>query len=155
MVALNAVDFGNFITHPLMKPPGLPEVAGMDDTSANLQFLKDGVTVDPSAGAVTFFGSYLDEKWLFELRRGNNGQQASINVHPTSLEESAPGYDRTSIAAGLAKTTSKFFNEMVFELDGTFLSFRDMMVTGKGTEPSVMLSLSILVRKFPSPGLAF
>ena len=53
------------------------------------------------------------------------------------------------------KVTSKFFNEMVFELDGTFLSFGDMMMTNKGKEPSVMLALSILVRKFPSPGLEF
>ena len=45
--------------------------------------------------------------------------------------------------------------EPVVELDGTFLSFGDMMMTNKGKEPSVMLALSILVRKFPSPGLEF
>jgi hypothetical protein len=30
-----------------------------------------------------------------------------------------------------------------------------MMVTGKGKEPTVMFSLNIKVRKFPSPGLEF
>lgn len=155
MVALNAFDFGNFITHPLMKPPGLPQVEGMVNSSSNLKFLKEGVTVDPSIGAVTFYGSYLGEKWLFTLRRGGNGQQAYITVEPghSSVENSQ--IDRDSVAAGLAEVTSTFFNKMVFELDGTFLSFRDMMVTGKGKEPSVMMSLSILVRKFPSPGLEF
>ena len=44
---------------------------------------------------------------------------------------------------------------MVFELDGTYLSFRDMMVTDKGEAPSVMLALNIKVRKLPSPGIDF
>lgn len=154
MVALNSVDFGNFITHPLMKPPGLPKVEGSSDGSSTLEFQKEGVTVDPSRGAVAFFGTYLGEKWQFELRRGNNGRQASITVKPVNASTDT-GLELDSIAAGLAETTSNFFNEMVFELDGTFLSFRDMMLTGKGKEPSVMLSLSILVRKFPSPGLEF
>ena len=59
------------------------------------------------------------------------------------------------ISRRLADVTSSFFNEMVFELDGTFLSFRDMMITGKGKDPSVMLALSIMVKKFPSAGLEF
>jgi hypothetical protein len=155
MVALNAVDFGNFITHPLMKPPGLPQVEGLVDSSSDLKFLKDGVTVDPSIGAVTFYGSYLDKKWLFSLRRGTNGQKASITVEQGHSSAESSTLDCDSVAAGLAEVTSKFFNEMLFELDGTFLSFRDMMLTGKGHEPSVMFSLSILVRKFPSAGLEF
>ena len=49
------------------------------------------------------------------------------------------------------------FNEMVFELDGTFLSFKDMMVTppAMGSSPSVMLALNIRVVTFPSPGVDF
>ncbi len=155
MVALNAIDFGSFITHPLMKPPGLPDVLESADKSAELKFLKENVTIDPLAGAVSFFGSYLDENWRFELRRGTNGQQASITVHPADSNTEIEGTNRDSIADGLSGVVSRFFNEMVFELDGTLLSFRDMMVTGKGQEPSVMISLSILVKKFPSPGLEF
>lgn len=155
LVALNAMDFGSFITHPLMKPPGLPDVRESTDKSAELKFLNEDVTIDSSTGAVSFFGCYLDEKWRFELRRGANGQQASITVHPADSGSEISGMNRDSIAAGLSQVVSRFFNEMVFELDGTFLSFRDMMVTGKGKEPSVMLSLSILVKKFPSPGLEF
>ena len=157
MVALNEFDFGNFITHPLMKPPGLPKVEGLVGGSSSLEFLQDGVTIDPVTGAVTFYGSYLGDKWRFDLRRGVNGQQASISVQPAEATDEATLHedDRSPIAAALADVTSKFFNEMVFELDGTFLSFRDMMVTGKGKDPSVMLSLSIIVRKFPSPGLEF
>lgn len=155
MVALNSLDFGNFITHPLMKPPGLPEIAGVGDgKEATLVFKKEGLSIDASQGAVIFYGTYLKENWRFELRRGTNGQQADIIVSPVNAISDC-AFDSSSIAAGLTQVTSRFFNEMVFELDGTFLSFRDMMVTDKGKEPSVMLSLSILVRKFPSPGLEF
>lgn len=44
---------------------------------------------------------------------------------------------------------------MVFELDGTYLTFGDMMLTDKGKEDIIMLSLGITVKKFPSPGLDF
>lgn len=154
MVALNAFDFGNFITHPLMRPPGLPEIVGSSDKESTLVFQKEGVAIDAAKGVVIFYGTYLNESWRFELRRGANGQQAAIAVRPLDTSSSAPN-DRASMAAGLTQVTSKFFNDMVFELDGTFLTFRDMMVTSKGNEPSVLLSLGILVRKFPSPGLEF
>ena len=155
MVALNAVDFGNFITHPLMKTPDIPEIQGLAGESSQLKFLKEDVTIDPSTGAVSFYGNFLDAKWRFDLCRGSNGRQASIIVHPMDSTAEIHDENRDSIAASLTHGVSRFFNEMVFELDGTFLTFRDMMVTGKGKEPSVMLSLSILVRKFPSPGLEF
>mmetsp|Transcript_34106 Transcript_34106/g.67811 ORF Transcript_34106/g.67811 Transcript_34106/m.67811 type:complete len:318 (+) Transcript_34106:125-1078(+) len=155
MVALNAADFGNFITHPLMKTPDIPEIQGLAGESAQLKFLKEDVTIDPSTGAVSFYGSYLDAKWRFDLCRGSNGRQAAVFVHPMDSIAEMHGHNGDSIAASLTHGVSRFFNEMVFELDGTFLSFRDMMVTGKGKEPSVMLSLSILVKKFPSPGLEF
>lgn len=155
MVALNAADFGNFITHPLMKTPDIPEIQGLAGEASQLRFLKEDVTIDTSTGAVSFFGSYLGEKWRFDLCRGSNGRQAAVFVHPVDSNADIHGQDGDSIAASLTHAVSRFFNEMVFELDGTFLSFRDMMVTGKGKEPSVMLSLSILVKKFPSPGLEF
>ena len=150
MVALNAIDFGNFITHPLMLPPGLPD----SDSNSKLEFLKEGVCLDTSKGTVTFSGIYLDSKWIFTLRRGDGGKRAVITVQAA---ESSPNnqIDVESVAKGLTEVTSNFFNEMVFELDGTFLSFGDMMLTAKGKDPSVMLSLSILVKKFPSPGLEF
>jgi hypothetical protein len=154
MVSLNSKDFGNFITHPLMRPPGLPEVDGNKASSSKLEFLKDGVSLDPSSGTVSFFGTYVDAKWKFTLRRGTNGQRALITVTPAEVPEDNE-LDYNSISSGLTDVTSKFFNDMVFELDGTFLTLGDMMLTEKGKEPSVMLSLGILVKKFPSPGLAF
>lgn len=150
MIALNAVDFGNFITHPLMLPPGLPGISDLE----KLEFAKDGVTVDPANGYVCFYGTYLDSRWEFTLRRGQNGSSAQVTA---KLDEVIVdrGLDMDEISGKLADVTSRFFNEMVFELDGTFLSFRDMMVTGKGKDPSVMLALSIMVKKFPSAGLEF
>lgn len=180
MIALSSTDFGNFITHPLMKPPSPPQVVSKitaDDNNKNknndhqsydrLIFLKEDVSVDPSSGQVTFFGTYFGATWKFSLQRVVNGQQrhsskgGNVSIQATRVESSSSeeetkiqDYDAI-IANALTATTSKFFNEMIFELDGTFLSFDDMMVTGKGSEPSVMLSLRIKVKKFPSPGLEF
>ena len=146
MVALNHVDFGNFITHPLMKPPGLTENGG-----EGVEFLKDEISIDPKTGTVTFKGSYMGESWRCTLQRGSDQQKALVTVSP----ESSQSLHLQSAAQDLTVVISAFFNEMVFELDGTFLTFRDMMVTDKGDAPSVMLALSIEVKKFPSPGLAF
>ncbi len=136
-----------------MRAPGLPEVDGKD-SSSTLEFAKDGVSMDPARGIVNFFGTYLDTKWKFALQRGANGQRVMITVAPDAVAtDSEMDYDLN--AQKLTAVVSKVFNEMVFELDGTYLSFRDMMLTSKGKELSVMLSLSILVKKFPSPGLQF
>ena len=150
MIALNAVDFGNFITHPLMRPPGVQGISEKEP----LKFMRDGAKVDAADGSVSFFGTYLDSRWEFTLRRGTTGKNAQVAV---KLDEviSDRDLDMDEISRRLADVTSSFFNEMVFELDGTFLSFRDMMITGKGKDPSVMLALSIMVKKFPSAGLEF
>ena len=147
MIALTSIDFGNFITHPLMKPPGLEERTEKE----KIQFLKEGVMVDTATGIVTFYGTYVSEKWSFELRRGAEEQRAIIDVRPVN----ATAADLGSASEKLTILISDFFNKMVFELDGTFLTFQDMMVTAKGAEPSLMLSLDITVKKFPSPGLEF
>mmetsp|Transcript_13088 Transcript_13088/g.18525 ORF Transcript_13088/g.18525 Transcript_13088/m.18525 type:complete len:290 (+) Transcript_13088:269-1138(+) len=145
MVALNSVDFGNFITHPLMKPPGL-----LGQSSEQLIFLKDGIQIDPVSRAVKFYGVLSDKKWEIVLTRGKGDQKAIIQANALSEAEG-----NESTAADLTQVLESFFNKMVFELDGTFLSFKDMMVTEKGQSPSVMLALDIKVKKFPSPGLEF
>ena len=153
MVALNKIDFGNFITHPLMKPPGL---ANADrDATEKLEFIKEDVSINPKDGTVTFFGKYLDSTWRFTLQRGSDeGKKAVINVAPHYISNGNE-IDSTAVASELTKVTSNFFNQMVFELDGTYLTFGDMMLTDKGKEDIIMLSLGITVKKFPSPGLDF
>ena len=161
MVALSATDFGNFITHPLMKPPSPPINNNKNNNenapNSKLIFLKENVSVNPSSGAVSFYGTYAGSKWKFTLKRATDSAVKAL-IHATLAE--SQGDDKTdmdydAIEKSLALTTSKFFNEMVFELDGTFLSFEDMMLTEKGRESSVMISLRIKVKKFPSPGLEF
>ena len=159
MVALSASDFGNFITHPLMKPPSPPR-SGKEGVDSILMFLRDNVSVNPSLGVVIFYGIYAGSKWKFTLQRAiNNSKGGNASIQASLAEESRAGsgkwVDYNAIEQALAKTTSIFFNEMLFDLDGTFLSFEDMMLTDKGREPSVMLSLRIKVKKFPSPGLEF
>lgn len=160
MVALSATDFGNFITHPLMKPPSPPIKNNNNDEIANnsrLVFLKEDVSMNSSSGAVTFYGTYAGSKWKFMLQRATNGVEKAL-IHATLAEsrrDDGTNMDYDAIEKSLALSTSKFFNKMVFELDGTFLSFEDMMLTDKGRESSVMVSLRIKVKKFPSPGLEF
>jgi hypothetical protein len=148
MVALDGDDFANFITHPLMKPPQVTEGNG------KISFVKEGIKVDVSGGSIVFYLIYDGEKYKCELRRGpDESARAIIDVYPAS--EFTPADIRDASSKLLTDTVSNFFNEMVFELDGTFLTFSDMMVTGKGGGATVMLKLDLLVRKFPSPGLAF
>ena len=121
-------------------------------------FLKENVSVNPSSGTVLFYGMYGGSKWLFTLQRAaESSQKAKITAALSEANQSSgtTNTDFDQMAKALALTTSQFFNEMVFELDGTFLSFEDMMLTDKGKEPSAMLSLKITVKKFPSPGLEF
>jgi len=116
MIALNAFDFGNFITHPLMQLPAIP-TGGTNDEDSMLVFHKEGASIDAASGAVIFYGTYLNEKWRFELRRGGNGQQAMITTRPMS-SLSTMNLDGARIAASLTQVTSKFFNEMVFSWMG-------------------------------------
>jgi hypothetical protein len=159
MVALSAIDFGNFITHPLMQPATPPVVEGIVNNKNKLEFLKDNVRIDAAIGSVTFCGMYGGMQWEFDLRRAESGKAAMITARPSSYDYGENNLKEREnldlLAVALSQTTSNFFNHMVFELDGTFLSFNDMMVTNKGKEASVMLSLAITVKKFPSPGLEF
>ena len=148
MVALDGDDFANFITHPLMRPPKLTEGKG------KIIFMKEGVKIDVAAGSIAFYLIHDGERYKCELKRGlDESARAIIDVYPAS--EFTPADIRDATSTMLTDTVSNFFNEMVFELDGTFLTFRDMMVTDKGGGETVMLKLGILVKKFPSPGLAF
>jgi len=147
MIALTAEDFGNFITHPLMKAPAVPGSA-----EKGVQFCKEGVVVDPETGSVIFMGTThgSGDTWRFTLSRGTSasgGEALVVAEHATTKNHAHAGE--------LSNRLTDFFNFLVFELDGTFLSFRDLMVTEKGGSPSVMIALSIVVKKFPSPGLAF
>lgn len=145
-VSLNAVDFGNFLTHPLLQSP-TPQ-----GTTA-VQFLKDDTMVDPRSNSVTFYAIFKSSKWQCQLRRAPDASRALVGVALASGETLASSQQATAMA--LSDSLEQYFNELVFELDGTFLSLRDMKVTDKGEAPSVLLSLNIRVEKFPSPGVDF
>lgn len=137
MVALDPVDFGNFITHPLMK------------NQQAVAFSKENVVMDAKAGTVTFYGTFQKQQWKFILSRHPTEERALIQV---ISNDNNPADD--SLTANLSQIMSDFFNEMVFELDGTFLTFRDMQLTPT-KNGLLMLKLAIKVQKFPSPGLDF
>jgi hypothetical protein len=148
MIALNADDFGNFITHPRMQSPKIESLP-----NAKVQFLKEGIAINASTGVVSFYTQVEGVRCRCLLQRSANSQssqsKAFVSVVPASKEADDATARQLELALG------RFFNDMVFELDGTFLSFRDLMVTGTGPAPSLMLSLGIRVHKFPSRDLAF
>jgi len=157
-VALSATDFGNFITHPLIKPPTPPtnciQNRGIVLSESRLTFEKENVSVNPSTGSVVFYGNYAGSKWKFTLQRSADSPQKA-KIQATLIENDDDDINYEGMEEALAVGTSTFFNDMVFDLDGTFLSFEDMMLTDKGKESSVLLSLQIMVKKFPSPGIEF
>lgn len=151
MIALDSTDFGNFLTHPLVKAP---HVSSHGNACNNLHFLRDQVSIDPIAETVNFFAMFDGGKWSCALRRGNNAERRAV-VTVTPAEGVANGSEVEPLWVELSEKISEYFNTIVFELDGTFVTFRDMMVTSKGASPSVMLSMGIKVKKFPSRNLAF
>jgi hypothetical protein len=151
VISLNAEDFTNFITHPLMVAPKVKT----GDVHADITFNSEGTRIDTSNGGSVFFSAnFNDRKWKCVLKSTQkNGLKASIGVAPADANVAVESWK--SDARQLSQSLSEFFNKMVFELDGTYLSFRDMEVTATGSDPSVTLLLDIRVRKFPSKGLDF
>jgi hypothetical protein len=150
VITLNAQDFSNFITHPLMAPPTIKG----NDFTGEISFIPEGTRIDPSnGGSVHFHTDFHGQQWKCMLKgTDKNGQRASIGVAPVTK----PTNDDWKLAARqLSQSLSEFFNKMVFELDGTYLSFRDMSVATDVSDPSVTLFLDIRVKKFPSKGLDF
>jgi hypothetical protein len=151
MIALDNMDFGNFITHPLIQPPAVPLSDATDGSP--LKFLQKGAQIDPVQGTVTFRVTFMGLEWNCVLQRSSVEEKRAL-VEVTPVIPTGTG-ESDATARVLTDVLTRYFSELEFELDGTMLSFRDMMVTDKGAAPSVMLSLNIVVRKFPSPGLAF
>lgn len=170
MVALNAADFGSFITHPLFaaEAPSL----GDDRDGGLFEFLREGTEIlvhedQRNGGEVIFYGNCLGEKWRCSLQRGSK-QSAHIQVMNASPSPTLVNGAMEAASKDVADMLLTFFNNLIFELDGTYLKFRDLMVRkpskirpngggaqARASEPTVMIALGIKVRKFPSPGLPF
>lgn len=151
MIALDATDFGNFLSHPLVHPPKISAPGSSDN---NLHFLRDQVSIDAETGTVNFFAMFDGAKYACALRRGHEDENRAV-VQVTATGDEVKDMNVESVTTALSEKISEYLNTIVFELDGTYLTFRDMMVTSKGSAPSVMLSMGIQVNKFPSRNLAF
>ena len=180
MVALNPEDFGSFLTHPLFEAQS-PSISTSISTSAStllssddssqvsqtrFEFSGKDVDISHEDGMVIFYGKCIGRKWRCELMRGLN--KANIHVSHVPSESLGDGdssnananainNDINSIETELKSVLSEFFSTLVFELDGTFLSFQDMQVhkSKDNDDNNVLLALGITVKKFPSPGVAF
>lgn len=159
MVALDYRDFGNFLTHPLLEGQ-IPRIG-----EERFEFDKKNVVIDDERGCVVFHGMCGGESWGCVLRKAgeNGGRNAAIEVtHIASNSDIDADVDAdvdvdiAAMSMELTMVITDFFNNLVFELDGTYLSFQDMKVhKPKDQESQILISLGITVRKFPSPGVAF
>lgn len=184
MVALNPEDFGSFLTHPLFEAQS-PSISTSISTSAStllssddssqvsqtrFEFSGKDVDISHEDGMVIFYGKCIGRKWRCELMRGLNGSSNRANIHVSHVPSESLGdgdssnananainIDINSIETELKSVLSEFFSTLVFELDGTFLSFQDMQVhkSKDNGDNNVLLALGITVKKFPSPGVAF
>jgi len=194
MVALDGVDFGNFLTHPLLlgQSPTLSsghyyntnshenntdeaENDHVNGSGKQFEFQKEGIKIEHETGTVIFYGTCMGENWRCNLTRSNSPQggnkKAIVTVSHMMNENSDSNEEPTStlelldidaISMELSMIMSQFFNNIVFELDGTFLTFQDFKIHNKrksydgGTAlPTLLMALGITVKKFPSPGLEF
>ncbi len=183
MIAFDSIDFGNFLIHPLLQSQ-VPVLLNnyKDNSGSNMKekkfvFVKDSINIQMDQninnnGCVTFYGNCMGQRWKCVLKRGLV-QKADIQViHQESLDDnnkSLSEEDIQSLEIELTMIVTTFFNELIFELDGTFLSFKDLKfhlpktsntsnvgsTTNDMNEANIMFALDITVRKFPSPGLAF
>jgi len=180
MIALDTVDFGNFITHPLFKAQA-PTLSGTGEHGL-FEFVKEGVDItsnpnEDAEGVIKFYGYCLGKRWRCELRRGSGNtvpsNQAVVDVTPAPLASTSTSTSTTSIdelqkqSREISALLSTFFNALVFELDGVYLSFKDLFIhTSSGIRKSkdraahaqashVLIALAIKVRKLPSSSAQF
>lgn len=180
MIAFDSIDFGNFLMHPLLQSQ-VPVLSSnyKGNSGSNMEekkfvFVKDSINIQMDEninnnGSVIFYGKCMGQRWKCILKRGLV-QKADIQViHQESLDDKTLSEeDIQSLEIELTMLITNFFNELIFELDGTFLSFKDLKFhlpiksnssnvgsTNDMNEANIMFALDITVRKFPSPGLAF
>jgi len=142
LVTFNAQDFGNFLNHPLLKPPQYK----YNGEIYTLKF-QDNVIIDPKTSSITFHTQFLNSIYKCILTRSAN--EAKIQVLPAG--ENITDEIR-NISLELSRIVTNYFNSLIFDLEGTFVSYKDMALNEDG---EVILELNILVKKFPSRKLKF
>ena len=115
----------------------------------NLKFLKD-VIIDSKTSSITFSTKFLNSDWKCVLTRSTN--EAMVQVSPSSKINNMTTEEIANTTSQLSTIVTKYFNSLIFDLEGTFVSYKDMALNGEG---EVILELNILVKKFPSRKLKF
>lgn len=182
IIALNENDFCNFINHPLFKQSFESFLSNKkQQTNHIIKFLKEPCQIrstttdnnDNNGGQVTFMTLFQDIKWQCTLQRSSKNndddgdeitssptktrkkskRRAQITVIPQQPQQTESTSQMNSLV--LETLLTDFFNEMIFELYGTFLSYRDMTIVNTNNQPFLLLALYLHVEKFPSPGINF
>jgi hypothetical protein len=147
VLSLTARDFSNFLVHPLLGVAPLP--------SGAFTFERDYCTLDPARAAVYFSGVWHGEHVIVEARQPVPFGRIEVAV------ADAPRLTPRG-AETLSADMTRYFNEVVLEMDGTFLSFSDMRVGGGGGggsddvyggggEPTIQVTVDLTVHRVPNP----
>lgn len=144
VVVLDARDFDAFLSHPRMPSPG-----------RDLAFRAGGARgapceVDPKRGVVRFSCASLPDGNVLRCELQGGAGKPVVRVVDAGQGAGVGVADYE----GVGERLGRFFADLVFELDGTFLQFRRMEVA-PGPSPTITLDVSVRVEKFPSPGVEF
>lgn len=151
MVSFDATDFGNFLIHPLIIAPSHRH----EGKGHKVRFLQGNTIIDAKSSSVTFFIEYLEKSWKCVLTNPSQSTNAQIQVFLSNGRDNISEEEKL-LEFGLSNTITNFFNNMIIDLSGTYVSFNGMSVNeNERVSPTVLIGLNILVKKFPSRKLAF
>lgn len=146
-IFFSARDWDNFLAHPQM---AVAVAARRGRSGAPAVAFGSGTELRPGSdgGAVRFPVRWGDEPLVATLSHGADGS-ARCEVEPA-----ADGVGSAAAAAWLGS----FFDELLLDLDGCELGYRELAVraaAGAASQSELALSLSVCVRRFPSLNINF
>ncbi|CAM9677591.1 unnamed protein product [Scytosiphon promiscuus] len=137
VIELNAVDFGNFLVHPLLGVADLP--------SGQFEFRRDGSALDVDRGRATFTGVWQGKPVVMEACQPDRFGKIHTRV-------AQRGYLTDLGIKTLSEEMTEFFNTVVLDLDGTAVRFKDMHHGYNSLgEPSLRVTVSVVVHRLPKP----
>lgn len=162
VLALDARDVGNFLTHAKRRPP-LPVVRSVGERPQIVLKKKqrqqqdcghdDSIVIDSRRGTMEFSVKCAGRTFGCTLKPSGEKICVSVVPCPSSTNDDDDARHKIStdeLAAELSDSLTKFCNEFRAEVNGTWLSFRDMIIvaSSKGTseQASVMVAVDILPR---------
>lgn len=111
---------------------------------------RDAVSISPESSSVDFFGTWLRTGQRYACRLTATGSRVNCTAR---LLGSSPTADTENAVVGRGVT--RFFSELLVDLQGAELTFASMAVTSTHGVPLLDLRLRLRVREFPPLSVRF